>query len=113
LELAQYSGKTADQKYSEILKAIYFLPKQTKALLPGYHKAILITDLDLTKDPGMLYHRQLAYFLYPIDIRDIHRHEIPDLILIFFKRDAISHIPNGYTPYHIFNTENLIAVKQK
>ena len=110
-EYVQFSGKSTDQKYGEILKSIYILPQRTKKLFPGYHKAELITDLNLTEDPGQLYYRQMAYFLYPIDIRGIHKHADPDLALIFFKQNAIAHVPDGYKPRYIFDNKNLIAIK--
>jgi len=80
-------------------------------IVSGSHKAIFETDLDINNDPGMIIHRSLAYYLYPIDIRGIHRGE-PDLWIAFNKNEAIKHIPDGYKVLGILNNQNIIAIKE-
>ena len=106
------SAQSTDEVYTKTLGGVYLLPKHTKSLLPGYHRAKLITDLDMTKDPGALYQRELSYFLYPIDIRNIYSKKPFDTVLIFFKENVENHIPDGYQLHHIFNDKNIIAIKK-
>lgn len=67
--------------------------------------------MNLEKDPGMLTHRMLAYFLYPIDIRKIHEEDL-DTILIFAKHNAKESIPDGFHAVFVFDENHLIAVKK-
>ena len=111
-ELRIFSWKSTDEKYAKALKHIYLLPKYTKAHLPGLHRAKFISDLDIKKNPEALVHRMLAYFLYPVDIRGIHGDEPFDTVLIFFKKNAVNYIPEGYQLHHTFNDENIIAIRK-
>ena len=111
-ELKLFSEETTEGKYSSVLKDIYLLPKHTKSYLPGYHRTKLITGLNIKKDPGAIIYRIFAYLLYPIDIRNIHSNEPFDSVLVYFKENAIDDIPEGYTLYHIFSDESIIAIKE-
>ena len=112
-DLYLFSEKSTAEKYKNTLKDIYQLPEITKIYLPGYHRTKFITDLNIKEDPGALYYRQLAYFLYPVDIRNIRPEEPFDSVLIFSKKNAIDYIPVGYQIHHTFNDQNIIAIKKK
>lgn len=111
-EFKNFSGKSTEKNYTRIFKPIYLLPKYTRFRLPGYHRAKFITDMNIKKDPGALLYRALAHFLYPVDIRNIRSNEPFDTVLIFFKKDAVSHIPDGYQLQYAFNDENVIATRE-
>lgn len=110
-ELRIYSNKSLHEKNRDIIGGpAYELAQYCKFYLPGYHSTQIITDMDMSVDPGMLRHRQLAYYLYPIDIRGI-RGEAPDSVFIFLKDNAINYIPKGYRLLHALDSRNIIAVK--
>lgn len=110
--LERFSQKTEIEKFSgaETQKSL-IMAEFCKNLVSGRHKAIFTTDLDITQDPGMILHRSLAFYLYPIDIRGIHQDE-PDLWIAFDKREAVKYLPEGYTVIGILNDRNLIAKKK-
>ncbi len=74
--------------------------------------AKFITDLNTAQDPGMLMHRQIAYFLYPIDIRGI-RSEPVDVLILFEKKAAKNYVPEDFETVYSMNNNNLVAIKEK
>ena len=89
----------------------YRFAKYCQRLLPGQHSAKLITGLDTSRDPGMLIHRKLAYFLYPIDIRNIRKEPV-DSLIIFAVKDATQLVPEDFQISGKYNESSLIAVKK-
>jgi len=111
-EIKAVSGKTTEQKYSQFFgRNAFIFSQQCKRILPGYRSAKLITDMDMTRDPGMITHRMLAYFLYPIDIRGIHK-EDPNTLIIFAKDNAGESVPDNFKTVIKFNDEYVVAVKK-
>ncbi|MFP4472907.1 MAG: hypothetical protein ACLFPX_03430 [Candidatus Omnitrophota bacterium] len=51
--------------------------------------AQLVTDLDLSRDPGMYIQRSLAYTFYPLDLRGV-RGGHPEYDVFFMSRKAHS-----------------------
>lgn len=111
-EYEYFAGKSTDEKYTQLLGPIYFLPAYTKLRFPGYHKAIFVSDYNLNEDPDALDYRQMAHFLYPIDIRNIHKDEPPTLAIIAFKEKATAQIPEGYELVFSFKDLYVVAVKK-
>lgn len=78
----------------------------------GHQNARLITDVDINKEPGMLDHRMMAYYLYPIDIRDVRKKE-PDYLLFYRKKNASDHVPDNFQIIVEVNNEYLIAKRKQ
>ena len=57
----------------------------------------------------MIIHRILAYYLYPVDLRNIRREKAAYLIA-FQKKNAKDHIPPDYTILTQLDDQTLIAV---
>ena len=111
-EFSIYHGKSTQEKYAAVIGGkTYVFAQYCKRNLPGSHNAEFMTDSDLSRDPGMINHRMLAYFLYPIDIRNV-RNESKDSLIIFKKKDALSYVPAEYKVIGMFDSNNLIAVKR-
>lgn len=109
-EFQWIDGKKIADRYPRGLKEIVDFAGFCKQKLPGKHSCQLITDLDMSRDPGMFFHRTLAYHLYPINIRGIH--SIPsDCIIVFVAANALSRIPKGYSVIGKWRSENLLAIK--
>lgn len=105
-----YHGKNIEARLFSPLKETYDFARYCQQKLPGRYNAELITDIDTSKDPGMFTHRALAYYLYPIDIRNIRKG--PQNCLIGFKkRDAATHIPQGYEIIGSTNKDNILAIR--
>lgn len=106
----KYHGKTIEKKRQPLLKEISRCAQYYQEKLPGRHNAQFLSDLDISKDPGMFIHRALAYYLYPIDIRGI-REGPKDSLIIFYKKEAGQHIPEGYKLIEQINEYNAVAIK--
>ncbi len=85
--------------------------QKTKLLAPGPRNAKFITDWDLNKSPFMFYHRVLAYFLYPIDIRNVRKEPI-DTIVVFNKKNPLEVVPDNFEVLKVLGKKGLIAVKK-
>jgi hypothetical protein len=107
-----FANKSLDQK-NQIIESnhSYAFAQFCHTILPGRHTAKLVTDLDLSRDPGMFIYRQFAYYLYPIDNRNI-RNEPVDTLIIFIKNNARKNIPDNFQIIGTFNKNNLIAIKK-
>jgi hypothetical protein len=104
-------GKPSEQKGIEFYGPPFQFAAECRRLLPGAHIGLLLTDMDITIDPGMLTQRILAYFLYPIDIRGIHA-GTPDCLILYNKKNAAKNIPPGYVLLKKIDDDKLIAVKE-
>lgn len=112
-EIHFYSNKTLEEKYMDIYPFVspFQYADNTNKYLTGKHHAQLITDLDMTKDPGMLIYRALAYFLYPIDIR-VDLESPKDCLIVFHKKDAIKSVPEDYEILARVGEKYLLAKKK-
>ncbi len=81
-----FDGKTIEQKNAIISGEVYSFANFCKKHIEQDASVELVTDLDLSRDPGMLNHRQLAYYLYPIDLRGIRKKENKYQILFNKKK---------------------------
>lgn len=109
-EFKIFAGKTMEQKYSAIAgPKIYSFIRYSKERLPGFHNTQFLTDMNLEKDPGMIIYRILAYFLYPIDIRNV-RGGASDSLIIFAKDHAAASVPENFRVLGTFDQHTLIAV---
>ena len=107
-----YNGKDVEARYLGPFKKVYDFAQFCKIRLPGQHNAELITDLDTSQDPGMFLHRALAYYLYPIDIRDIRERD-KELLIAFEKKNVIHNVPQGYHLIGAWDNDNIVAIRLK
>lgn len=111
LEKLDYVGKTLDQKQAMIFEYAYTFSKDVRQKIPGAHVAQIITDLDFTRDAEMTLHRQLCYFLYPINVRSHPDDAVPEVLIFLGKKNAAQAVPPGYEVIHRYDDENMVAVK--
>jgi hypothetical protein len=105
-------NKTWEQRNEMIYGDIYPFAKVCREVAPGRHTAEFITDLDTSRDPGMVMHRALAYFLYPIDMRGV-RPGPTDCLVIFAKKNAASCVPPDFRILVKFGDEHIFAVRKE
>lgn len=108
-----FAGKTLAEKNQAILGKTYKFAQLCREAWPGYHRAELVTDLDMSRDPGMYMHRAVAYHLYPIDIRAIHREGLSETIVLFYKKNARAFVPDDFEIIAALDDENVLAVKKR
>ena len=106
------SNAVSLQEINPIQKQISQFAQFCQQLIPGEHRARLITGLDLSKDPGMIMRNALAYYLYPIDIRKIRKKDPVDYLIIFAKKDARKNVPENYIILGEYDSSNILAVKR-
>jgi len=94
-ERQKYSQKSTGEKLPTQLSILSDSAAYFQSILPGKHSADFISDLDISRDPGMLIYSAFAYYLYPIDIRDIRR-EPKDILIVLEKNDPLKSIPDDY-----------------
>ena len=70
-----------------------------------------VSDMDISRDPGMLEHRSFSFFLYPVDIRNVYAQDL-EAWVAYRKTDAAAAVPDGYAIIYQHDKNNLIAVKQ-
>lgn len=72
---------------------------------------IFASDMNINEDPGMLEHRSLAFFLYPIDIRNVYDQE--QTVWVAYELEAAADkVPDGFEILHQLDDRNLIAVRK-
>lgn len=109
-EFRRIDGKKTADRYPGALREIVDFAGFCKQKLPGKHSCQLITDLDMSRDPGMFFHRTLAYHLYPIDIRDIRRSPA-DCAIVFIAQNPQSRVPKDYDVIESWGEKSLLAIK--
>ncbi|MBZ0306856.1 MAG: hypothetical protein K8I82_12375 [Anaerolineae bacterium] len=75
-----------------------------------HYRAQFVSDMDMSRDPGMLEHRSFAFFLYPIDVRNIYQKDF-DAWIAYEKDAAESLVPDGYKILHKYNARNVLAIR--
>lgn len=109
-EYSFYKDLPHASRYYEINASAANLAKQCRVHLPGKLNSSFKTDLDLNADPGMFFQRALAYYLYPIDIKDIRQEPKDSLIVI--KTNPQSELSNDWQLLATINDQTLIAIRK-
>jgi len=106
-----FLARTTDQKYNSLAGEYFRGPVWAQQLLPPGRRYTcqLLTDMDISQDPGMLKHRMLSYFFYPVDLRNVHGQE-PNCIFAFDKDKAASHVPPEYVIIKKWDDRHLLAI---
>jgi len=109
-----YSNKTYAQKEMFIYGDSFYIAKVCQKILKNKRlTGKLITDVDLKKNYGMTFHRNISYLLYPtINFRAHNQKDQPDCILYFQKNDAEKYIPPGYKIKYKFNNKTILAIRK-
>ena len=111
-EFQKYHGTLYHERLPSRFRKPYQFAMLCHRYFPGQHTGEFITDFDLTKDPDMVTHRILAYYLYPvIDIRD-RRAPLYDCVVIFKKKQPRAYVPEGFEVLFEFDQESLLAVRR-
>ncbi len=112
-ETSFFEGKTIEQKNLLIFGQLYAFSKTCQQLLPGRHQAELITDFKIAKDPFMTAQRILAYHLYPnLSIR-FNNKTPKDCLILFYKTNPLSMVPDDYTVLTATKDENYVLAIQR
>jgi hypothetical protein len=106
--LNQTLHKTTEEKLQQQSGGIFYHAQWIKQHIQEPASARLISSLDFSRDPGMRSHRLLAFFLYPIDIREV-RKEPEEYIIFFHAKNPQSNVPEGYEIIAIYDENNMIA----
>src|SRR3989338_5403853 len=108
VEFGTFAGKSGEKKNTAIAgKKLCSFIQYCREILPGFHNAQLLTDMDLSNDPGMITQRMLAYYLYPIDIRNVRGGRPVDSILVFDKADAVASVPDDFKVIGTFDQSSV------
>ena len=109
-EHKNYAIRPADERYPGSLRTLYDCGTFFRKILPGKHSAKFISDMDISREPGMFMHRAIAYYLYPIDIRNI-RQEPDDSLVIINKNNPAQSIPDNFRILGTVNQKHFLAIK--
>lgn len=97
----QNIDRPVEQRYIATFQDVHLFAQFCKLHIDPQKTVAYTTDLDLDNDPGQFLHRLSAYFLYPIDMRNIRgmRDGDADYIICFIKKYEPENIPEGYRLY--------------
>lgn len=104
------NNRSLDKKYELLYPEEYPFAMACRNFIPGIHKAKFVTDLNIEQETSMGSHRLLAYFLLPIDIRDVFPGD-PDCVVVFKKKNPQEAVPVGFRIVMFYNNDSLLAVK--
>lgn len=111
-EFVLFTDKTMEEKYAVVTgPRIHSFVRYCRKILPGFHNANFLTGMDRSKDPGMISHRMLTYFLYPIDVRGV-RGGRTDSLIVFYKEDAVASIPDDFRILGTFDQYSVVAIRK-
>ena len=110
-EFKNFHNKSVLERNAILLGDSYLFVQRCRDSLQGYHRAQLITGMDMTRDPGMYLHRAISYHLYPLDIR--FRKDTPmEAIIAFRKNHAQESIPDNFRVLIFWDDNNIFAVRK-
>ncbi len=112
-ESAIYAGKSLEEKQRMLFRQAYEYAAGIRRQYPGPRNARIFTDLDLGGYEEMTLHRQLCYFLYPVNVRALPEGAPADLLIYLEKDPAGTDIPAGYVRGYRYNERNFVAVKSE
>lgn len=78
---------------------------------PGKHKARFVTSLDMENDSAtMSFHRRLAYYLYPIDIRQVS--DRPQDCYVISNMPDYANVLKDIEKTFVLDESNILAIKK-
>lgn len=112
-EKHKFSGKSLDEKYSIIFESMYKFVHMNQQLLENNHQGQLISDFDFSKDPAMSAQRLLAYHFYPKVSLRLDNKAPNDIVILFYKKNPLAHIPKDYKIFSSSEDQNYILAIKK
>ncbi len=114
-EIRYYITKDKQQRYFSFFRGLHDFARQCKNVLPGAHNAEFISDLDFSEEvPGLFTYWCLSYYLYPIDIKDIHPQKSKDCVIVFSGNNPKSRLPrDSYEKIYLIGNQGLVAIKKQ
>lgn len=109
LELSYFHGKDINARIERVQKSIYTFAQRCKYLLPGKHRAKIITDYSLGKDYKFIV---LSYYLFPIDVRGIYKEKEIDCLIVFDKEVSEKEILKDYNIIYRQTKNRFLAIKK-
>ena len=110
-EFKHFHHQSLFQRNALLLNETYFFTEACRKKFPGYHRAQLVTDMDMTRAPEMYLHRVISYHLYPIDLRS--RQDVPiEAIVAFHKSHARDFLPENFQILVYWDDNNLLAIRK-
>jgi len=106
-------NKPVHEKSLALHGPAYIFSERCKQKLSGNHKGKFLTDIDITRTPGMGMHRTISYFLYPrVDIR-IDTEKKADCLVIYQKKHPEEFVPENFNIIFRFGKNSLLAIEEK
>jgi len=103
-EYARFHNMTETGKKTALRGLSYVFSRFCKERLPGRHKAVLVSDFDLTRDDSRdaYPYGNLIYNLYPIDVGGITDRET-DCFVVFSKKAPVipSQLYSRFSDIHV------------
>ena len=110
-EFKTFHNKSVLERNTILSGDSYLFVQRCRDSLQGYHRAELITDMDMTRPAKLYWQRAISYHLYPIDIR--FREDTPiDAIVAFRKNNAQESIPHNFRILVAWDENNILAVRE-
>ena len=106
-----FSGKSLTEKHAAIFPETYEFAEYCQTHFPGRVEARFVSDHDIKKADGLYSYTEIAYFLYPLDIKK-HENPDPEAIVIFDKGNPRQSVPSGFRSFSLYNEKSLLAVHE-
>jgi len=100
-------------KKTGIFKTPYEFAVNAKKTVTGSRSAELITDMNINRGGGATAYHSLAYFLYPIDIKVRPAYEPVDTCIMFYKKNAVKYVPEGFYPVYRSGDMGVVAIRKE
>ena len=113
-EMQRFSGKTVMEKNFLLFGQSYQFAQTCQQRLATFCRAVLLTDLDLARDPYMFNYNLLSYHLYPkVSLRFKNRYP-EDCLVFFYKKNPLETLPKNYKILVATADHNyILAIKDK
>lgn len=113
-EFLLFSPRTVEERQRFIHQEVFDFARFCTARLPGRHRALIISDLNMEIEPALTIHEKLRYFLFPaIDIGLVYAGQDVDCLIFYKKKNAAIRVPEDYEILGQYNSSSLIAVKKR
>ena len=111
--LRAMAGHSLTEKNTVLGGKAFAYAQWSRQIMPSACRAYFMTDLDTSQDPGMLSHRKLALYLYPIHIR----HETPledcDCLVVYSMPSFDVRPFQDDFQFYRFSPDSVLGVRKK
>ena len=95
--LKKFSNRSEYAQKKEAFKAPFLFAYAVQQRLPAYHRAKVLSDVQIHLDPYSTIFNTTSYFLYPKLSLRYNNGKPMDCLFLFFKNDPLKFIPQDYT----------------